>query len=101
MHTHPSPNTQTNGSNLFLFYPNARMTLISIPVNRKIPQSPQHNFLKVADITMEVFPSLPQVNNGVAHELARSMISDIPTSIDKKEGYPVTGQLLPGNENII
>jgi hypothetical protein len=70
------------------------MTLISIPIDREILQGPQYDLLEILDIRMKIFSPLPQVKYGVDSELARPMIGDIPTSIDKEKGYSLLGKLL-------
>jgi hypothetical protein len=101
MHAYPFLYTQSDGTNLFSLDPNPGVTLIQICFNRKISQGSYDDLFEVPDIEAEVPSLLSQVKNRVAHELAKTMIGDIASSIDEEKGDTGLNHLFAGDKNVV
>jgi hypothetical protein len=100
MHGYPFFYTQSDGTNLFSFDPNPGVTLIRIRFDRKISQGSYNDLFEFPNIEVKVSPLVSQVENRVAHELTKTMIGDIASSINEEKRDTGLNHLLAGDENV-
>jgi hypothetical protein len=77
------------------------VTLIRIRFDREISQGPYNDLFEVPNIAVEVPSLFSQVKNRVAHELTKTMIGDITSSINEEKGDTGLDHLPAGDENVI
>jgi hypothetical protein len=66
---------------------NARQTFDTKSIDPKVGHRTYQNFLKIANITMNVFPVGAQVDDWVANDLSETMVCHLTAAISFKQSY--------------
>src|SRR5437762_10271770 len=85
MHRNPMPHTNANGSDLAVLYPNSCERFASRRGNAVFGQHFNEQLLEPAQIFMQIIAAPAKIDNGIAHELARSMICCLAATIDREK----------------
>ena len=77
----------------------AALPLDSAARETVVATHPDHHFLEITDIAVDVSPPFPHLNDRIAHHLARTVIRDVPAPPGLKNLHPPGSQQVFRDEN--
>ena len=76
----PAGNPYPNRTDLFISYPHTRQSVYTQTSDPKIRDRADQHFLDVAHVAVDVAPVGPEIDYGIADELAGTVIGDVPSA---------------------
>ena len=82
----PAPAAHTDGRHLALIDPDPRQSCKSLSSQPEHSHHIDHHLLQLTQVPVQIHPVAMEIQNGIDHKLPRSVMRDLPSSIDAVEG---------------
>ncbi len=97
----PFADTHAEGGNLLSFDPDTGQPLLPVRLNIELCKSEDDDLFEATEIAVNIGKVPVQIDDRIPDDLSRTMVGDIPSTVDAEDLHPANRQLLLRCEKMI